>query len=87
MTNLPEAPGVKTVAGTEGGAPTRSGYSPTEQFPRAAEATERAVVEGHQAGRAPEEHPFDRSAAAGDSGTVHGSHAENKRRCSRPTNR
>lgn len=76
MTNLPEAPGVKTVAGIEGGTPTRSGYNPTEQFPSAAEATESAMVEGAEAGQAPEPHPFDSSATAGDSGRVHGSHAE-----------
>lgn len=76
MTGLPAAPGVKTTAGVEGGDPTRSGYKPTKQFPHAEEATERAVAEGRQAGAEPEAHEFDRSAKAGGSGQVRGSHAE-----------
>ena len=76
LANLPEAPGVKTTAGVEGSSPTRSGYKPTKQFPMAEEATERAVAEGHEAGRAPEPHEFDRSATAGSAGKVRGSHAE-----------
>jgi hypothetical protein len=76
LADLPYAPGVKTVAGTEGGLPTRSGFKPTEQFPEAEIATERAMIEGHEAGRAPDPHEFDRTAGIGESGKVRGSHAE-----------
>lgn len=66
----------KTRANIEGGTQRRSGYKPTKRYPDVGEASERALVEGHEAGRAPAEHGFDRSASAGEAGIVRGSHAE-----------
>jgi hypothetical protein len=71
------APQVRTPkTGANAGEVAQSGYRSTKRFPHSEEATERAGQEGREAGHEPEPHEFDRSANAGDSGQVRGSHAE-----------
>ncbi|HEY7334951.1 MAG TPA: DUF4157 domain-containing protein [Bryobacteraceae bacterium] len=77
MRTAPKVPRPKT-AGNAGDVSTPSGYKPTRNDPHADEATDRAMQEGREAGYEPEPHEFDRSANAGESGRVRGSHAEKK---------
>lgn len=75
MQNLPEARGQKTVAGTERGTRTESGYGEKPNYESGREASERAVLEGQQAGRETQPH-FRDPKTPGDEGLYYGSHAE-----------
>lgn len=66
----------KATARTESGVTwSESGYTDRPNFSGAPENTERVIVEGGLAGRAPDEHPFDEANRQAP-GTVNASHAE-----------
>jgi hypothetical protein len=76
-TGLPRDEAVKAAARTESGRTwTESGYTDRPNYTGAAGNTDRAMVEGAQAGRGPAEHPFDKQAGPAGEGQTRASHAE-----------